>query len=424
MPIPQLKDTLFVDDDGNISWEAYYLNHDPSLYFPGKKLTHEEFNKLVTQSAAQTNYLTTTLKSLLSNKLEGVVSRKVTDLFDLKQSFFKTFDAADWGTKQSDGYYYITITPQEHGYPADAEERVEPNIDTELYLLDPDGSGCFYEVSQIYTLAHNVVVLYTDVPCLGYVTIRSNMRATEYKADKVDATNVVGLHNVAITGNYADLNNTPNLDKIQENTQRINQILDGTQTVQDARNAYYARRATVINDNDTLGIPAQLGRYLLSDLFETIGPIAKQATQAHTLNYYKVFETTVQAKNPSLPDVSAPMSVNLEPNTLYTISVSRRDISNMTPSRAHLDTFLFQTRAELSEGVLHTLPYFHDATHTVQYALQIKPRTSDYSEVFDITLFRVSGNLFEDVREIYLETEEWCSWDITINKIPLVQKEE
>ena len=421
MEIPQLNDTLSLDSEGNINWEDYYLKYNPDLYYPGKKITSEEFNKLIIQSAAQTNYLTKTLKDLFVNKFDGAVSRKVTGLFNLKQSFFKTFTPADWGTQHADGYYYIVIQPQEHGYTAD----VEPSIDTEMYVVDPnDDKGAFYEVSQIYTSSENVVTLYTDVPCLGYVTIRSNMRAAEYNANKVDAANIIGLHPVAITGDYNSLSNRPNYDtSLQALTQKIQDLVDGNTIVPKSETSNRATYATILDDQGV--VDAQLGRYKLKDIFETIGPIAKQATRAHNLNYTKTFTTTIQANNPALPEISTPTSTALKSNTWYAVNVSRRDISGVEPIRAHIGSFFFQTKSEFTEEILHTFPTFYNIISTTNYALKLTPRGSDYTYEFDLCLYRVLNNTaFHNVQDEYDEADEWCTWEITINEIPLVLMEE
>lgn len=298
MNIPQIEDTLAVKDD-KISWEAYFLEYDPSLFVSGKKVTNEEFNKLFIGHTAQINYLTRTLRDLLKNHFKSVVGAQVKAIYNLKESYFKAFTEADWGTKASDDYYYITISADEHKHTASGKGI---NIDTELYLIDTDGK--YYESPFIYTDVYNTVTLYTDTPLAGYAIIRTNSHATEYNANTIDAANVLYLPSVAKTGKFSDLIDIPNFaGDIAKNKARIDAIYDGEALIENVKLAEESDKAVRLTDDNLNNTPAKINNCLLSDLFmdpKASKLIVKEAN--HAVSADKLTTDLVNAKTAESAD--------------------------------------------------------------------------------------------------------------------------
>lgn len=246
LKIPRIPSTLSVDSSGKITWIPAYIDYDSTVFNEGRIVTNTEFNRLFLQSATQTNYLSDSLDNFFKS-FDNTLDVKLKNLYDLTQSYFKPFTEATWGDKQEDGYYYITIPASEHGYSR-AQEGI--NIDIEMYLLNTDGK--YYEVQQLVIAQDNTVTLYNDEPVLGFVVVRTNSRALEYlSTQSVLANNVIGLHPVAVSGDYTTLSNRPDAT-IEKNKQDILELLIGTKSVINAQVSQVSESLESVEDNDRI----------------------------------------------------------------------------------------------------------------------------------------------------------------------------
>lgn len=280
--VERINPQLNVDDTGKISWVPALLDHDASTFYRGKTVTNDEFNTLFLKSVYQGNYLTDVFTKFFDEALDLAIYRSFTTDFNLVPSYVKTISPADWGPLQEDGYYYITIPAEEHGFKIDDSEQATErmNIDTEMYLLED--SGRFYEVAQVDTDIDNTVRIYTDDNTLsGFVVIRTNDKAYALAAATIDATQVQGLAKVATSAKYTDLIDRLTPDgpdtRINNNKKSIDQVLAGELFVGNANfatNAENAQYATNLLRSGTIQ------NQPISAIFEEASSIVKQATTA------------------------------------------------------------------------------------------------------------------------------------------------
>lgn len=274
--IDRIPPKMSVDERGNVTWTPVYRDHNAAAFHRGKTVTNAEFNELFLKGAYQANYLSDTLKKFFNEHLNAAIFRSFTTGFDIVESFVKPFTTADWGAQQEDGYYYINIPAEEHGFIANdtAEVLERMSIATQMFLLGADDK--FYEVSQVEIDTYNNVRLYTDDNTLsGVVIIKMNDKAYTLAGEKIDASFVQGLATVGISGKYADLIDTdipggPNtrLASLEDITQNI---LLGETTVPKAEQANVAER--ILSTSYIQGIK-------VSNIFETGSNFVKNATNA------------------------------------------------------------------------------------------------------------------------------------------------
>lgn len=340
--IDRIPPKMSVDEQGNVIWTPVYRDHNAAVFHRGKTVTNTEFNELFLKGAYQANYLSDTLKKFFNEHLNAAIFRSFTTGFDIVESFVKPFTTADWGAQQEDGYYYIDIPAEEHGFIADdtAEVLERMSIATQMFLLGADDK--FYEVSQVEIDTYNNVRLYTDDNTLsGVVIIKMNDKAYTLAGEKIDASFVQGLATVGISGKYADLVDVdvpggPNtrLASLEDITQNI---LSGESTVPKAQQANVAER--ILSTSYIQGIK-------VSDIFETGSNYAKNATNAVNAENatnatnatdavkaenLRIFKHTNQYHN-YIPTIShtglyACAIRNRGDNTVYTVMLSINDTS-------------------------------------------------------------------------------------------------
>lgn len=232
---------IVIDPAGNASWRPVINDYNPNLFYRGKTVTNTEFNDLFIKQAAQSNYTARTLSDILSKYLNTIIGRKFESDYNLVKSYvLEIASETDWGEQQPDGYYYITIPASAHGFApaADAAEK-GINIDTELYLRDPDTAE-YYEVLQIYTDLDNTVTLYTDDPrTVGVAVIRTNERAYALSGSTLTTSQISDIAAVAKTNDYNSLYNLPDLSGITDNTERLDKLYNGTVAIKNAESATY-----------------------------------------------------------------------------------------------------------------------------------------------------------------------------------------
>lgn len=247
----QLKPNMGVSILGKINWESAYVNYNADAFYRGKKVTSEEFKDLFLAQTYQSNYLASTLDQFFKTDLNTAIERTIQSAFTLRPSYVKSFKKKDW-VQHADGYYYITITPEEHGLKVNAtplDNSVPIVIDTEMYIITDTDQ--FLEVQQVIVKADNTVLLYTDDPdTLGYVVIRDGGRAYAYSSVQIDASNITGLNSVALTGDYNDLNNKPDT-RIKALEENYNKLIDSTKVYPTALYATYADRADEAEQAET-----------------------------------------------------------------------------------------------------------------------------------------------------------------------------
>lgn len=264
--IPRKDPELTVDPVGTIAWEPIISDHDAAQYYRGKTLTNKEFNDLIIKQIYQANYTADTLALFLKKHLDTAIGRKFENNYNLVHSYIHVITEQDWGELQQDGYYYIRIPAEAHGFKPVPEAGAGINIDTELYLCNPD-TGEYHEVSQVTVDIDNTVTLYTDDPRVtGVVIIRTNERSYALSGVHITTAQISDLAEVAKTNSYKSLKDAPNLEQITKNTDSIQAFVSGEQRVKEATYASY--------------VTGFIAGQPLNTIFETGTSIVKQATNA------------------------------------------------------------------------------------------------------------------------------------------------
>lgn len=290
--VERLLPNISVDEAGKISWVPGFTDYNPNLYPRGHQVKSEEFNEAILKSVYQGNYLTDSLNILLNEHLNTAIARTFKNTYNLVPSYIKVFGTEDWGTQQEDGYYYITIPATEHGFLIDEVEATvdRMNIDTEMYLLDSNGH--FYEVRQVTINTENTVQIYTDDNTLiGFIVIRTNDKSYALAETLIDATQILGLAEVATSAKYTDLVDLTNPegtgpdDRINRNTKNINAIIlgkdiaDNEVRVAKATDAITAETAEYAS---SLLASGKIQNINVTDIFEIASSYVKNATSATT----------------------------------------------------------------------------------------------------------------------------------------------
>ena len=246
--IDRLKPHIGVSASGRITWVPGFVDHNANLYARGKQITSEEFNEALLKNIFQGNYLADTLNEFFNEHLGTAIFNTFKSAYNLVPSYTKTFDSTDWGVRQDDGYYYITIPASEHGIAVDPEKPPTDrmNINVEMYLLDAGNN--FYQISQVIIDDENTVTIYTDNnTAAGFIVIRDNDKSYTSPEERIDIAQIIGLPEVARTGEYTDLVGLTNPegtgpdDRINRNTKNISSILSGDTTVPKTKDAEYAQ---------------------------------------------------------------------------------------------------------------------------------------------------------------------------------------
>ena len=308
--VERITPSMSTGASGEINWTPSLLDYDASLFYRGKQVTNEEFNELFLKQLYQGNYIADSLSELFKNHLGNAIYRTFTHTFNLKKSYTKVFTPAEWGTIHEDGYYYITIPAEEHGFlQSDEGSAVDNmNIDTEMYVLDSDGQ--FHEVMQVEVDTNNTVHLYTDDNTLaGFVVVRSNDKSYRLADDvDIDASDVNGLHPVAISGRYQDLEGLNDVDGpitlINKLNSDILDIIEGSTVVPNAEEAVHADTTSALLLEGTIqGIP-------VSNIFETGSNYVKDAT--HAVNADNAVQTATGAWAGFTQDSAGTLKLNEE----------------------------------------------------------------------------------------------------------------
>ena len=281
----RIEPKMSMTETGRIIWEHFLVDHNPELYFRGKKVTDIDFNSLFLKQAYQSNYLTDSLTKFFDEYLGPAIHNRFTSEFNLAPSYVKSFSTETWGELQEDGYYYITIPFEEHGLKpnedvsgSDTIDKI--NVSAEMQVLTD--SGQFTVVPQVEIDLNNTVRIYTDDPnTTGLVIIRLNDKAYTVAAAVVDVSQIQGLSKVAITAQYEDLLGIdgpegPNT-LIKNNADRIQSVISGGIAVHKASfsdNAGYSDYTRgILLDGTIQGIPVR-------NIFEEGSSKVKLATEA------------------------------------------------------------------------------------------------------------------------------------------------
>lgn len=271
--LKRINPKFSVDQMGNIKWISSIMDYDPDLYYRGKKVTADEYNALFIKQATQSNYTADSLQELLNTHLGTAIRRRVAQDFNLVSSFIKIYTSADWGDADEKGYHYISIPVSEHGFqPTDTEDILDRiNIEADMYVLN--NAGAFTLTQQVEIHPDNTVRVYTDDPSIqGFIAIRANDKAYALSEVIMDATQIVGLAPVAISGSFDDLAESEEIrQQIQQNTDNVLDLASGKIKVGFAEQANYANALT---PNSTIQ------NIRVSDIFETGSRYVKNATTA------------------------------------------------------------------------------------------------------------------------------------------------
>lgn len=313
----RIEPRMSVDSSGNITWVSSILNYNADKYYRGKKITDEDFNELFLNQAHQGNYIADTLSVFLKDHLKTAIQRTFTASFNLRTSYVKIFTPTDWGSADADGYYYINVPAEEHGFHALAEGDVleTMNIDTEMYILN--SKGAFVEVMQVEILENNLVRVYTDDNTIaGFLVVRNNDKSYRLTETSIDASRIVGLHPVATAGTYnslvdIDAPDGPNT-RIANNTAAIQELLAGDGIVKKATYAETANTANHLTKEGTIqGIK-------VSNIFEDGSSYAKNATNV---------VSTIAGKN--ITDIFEANGTTVKNATNVTTQINGKAISSI-----------------------------------------------------------------------------------------------
>lgn len=288
--VDRIPPQLSVNKDGSINWTPAYTDHNVAAFFRGKTLSPEEYNAALVKQIVQANYLSDSLSDFFNKQLSTVIYNNFINKFNLERSYIKTFFEEDWGEQQEDGYWYITIPADVHGFKLAAENQdvyERMNIDANMYLLDHNGK--FKEVSQVDVDTQNTVRLFTDDPTLtGFVVVRTNDKAYALAEGYIQAHQLTGLANVATSGKFNDLVDINAADgpntKIRANAIRIQQLIDGKDAEDNPLQVYKAHladKADTANYASRIEPEGYMNDVLISEIFN--GPassIVKQSVKA------------------------------------------------------------------------------------------------------------------------------------------------
>lgn len=291
MYLKRLTPQFSINTAGKVSWKPGLIDYNPNIFYRGKTVTNDEFNNLFMRQGTQSNYTADSLAELINNKLATIIRRQVSNDFNLVTSYIKVFTQETWGTLQADGYYYISIPATEHGFIKDSTSTDSTvDVSIQMCLLDTT-TGLFFDVDQIEVDDENNVKIYTDDNTLtGFVVIGINSKAYAITNTYIDASQITGLADVATTGDYNDLVNTPTAT-IAGHTTELNNIKNGTTVVAHATLADTADLANYLSaDSKIQGIK-------ISDIFETGSSVVKKATEADN---YNTTSGTIKTKFDSL----------------------------------------------------------------------------------------------------------------------------
>lgn len=288
--LERIKPQLSVNKDGSINWTPAYSDHNAAAFFRGKTLSPEEYNAALIKQIYQTNYLTDSISDFFNKQLSTVIYNNFINKFNLERSYIKTFFQEDWGEQHEDGYWYIDIPADVHGFKIASEDQdiyERMNIDANMYLLDHKGK--FKEVSQVDVDTENTVRLFTDDNTLtGFVVVRTNDKAYALAEGYIQANQLTGLAAVATSGKFKDLVDIDDVDgpntKIRANTTRIQQLIDGVDNAGNliqVHKAHLSDRAESSDVTSRINSEGHINDVLVSEVFD--GPassIVKQAVKA------------------------------------------------------------------------------------------------------------------------------------------------
>ena len=148
---------------------------------------------------------------------------------------YKVDLTAKWQLNESSQMYEVSIPASEHGIDKYDE------IGVDMYLLD--GQGKYINVNQFEILENATVRFFHEANGEGYANIYIKREGYIESVDVVDVNNVIGLSKVAVTGDYDDLKNKPNLDIMKDNEEMISKMISGAQPVNQSENSKMAESA-------------------------------------------------------------------------------------------------------------------------------------------------------------------------------------
>ena len=272
--VDRIKPEFSIDSAGNINWLPGLIDHNAAVFHRGKTVTNDEYNTLFLKGVYQGNYTADSLQAFFKDHLSTAIGRKFENMYNLHKSYTQVFSTSDWGEKQADGYYYITIPATVHGIqPLEQNTGVDRiSVDTEMYVLDGEK---LLEVSQVYVEIDNTVTLYTDDPNLtGFVIIRLNDKAFVSPGASISVSQIFDIADVAKTGAYTDLKGLNDVDgpnyRLTELEETLSQITAGELVIPKAEDAAEATNAT--------NVTGSIRNISLDDIFEPGSSTIKNAT--------------------------------------------------------------------------------------------------------------------------------------------------
>lgn len=317
--VDRIKPEFSIDSAGNINWLPGLIDHNAAVFHRGKTVTNDEYNTLFLKGVYQGNYTADSLKAFFKEHLSTAIGRKFENMYNLHKSYTQVFSTSDWGEKQEDGYYYITIPATVHGIqPLEQNTGVDRiSVDTEMYVLDGEK---LLEISQVYVEIDNTVTLYTDDPSLtGFVIIRLNDKAFVSPGASISVSQIFDIADIAKTGAYADLKGLNDVDgpnyRLTELEKTLSQITAGELVIPKANNAIEATNAT--------NVTGSLRNISLDDIFEPGSSIVKNATNAanaanatNAANAVDAANVTGSIRNISLDSIFEPGSSKVKSATV------------------------------------------------------------------------------------------------------------
>ena len=406
--VDRIKPEFSIDPAGNINWLPGLIDHNAAVFHRGKTVTNEEYNTLFLKGVYQGNYTADSLKAFFKDHLNIAISRKFENMYNLQKSYTQVFSASDWGEKQEDGYYYITIPATVHGIqPLEQNTGVNRiSVDTEMYVLDGEK---LLEVSQVYVEIDNTVTLYTDDSSLtGFVIIRLNDKAFVSPGASISVSQIFDIADVAKTGAYVDLKGLNDIDgpnyRLTELEKTLSQITAGELTVPKANNATEATNAT--------NITGSIRNISLNDIFESGSSVVKNATNI-----------TGSIRNIPLDDIFEPGS-NVVKNTTnatnadnVTGSIRNIALDNIFEENSNVVKYA----SNLVPDIIYDTPIVADSTRQtflntiaindgdiIEFEAQVEIETGAMYYTFVKARFNTQGHINATLYQYCLTDEQYC----------------
>ena len=159
----------------------------------------------------------------------GVGINDYIDTTDIKEPYKVKFNENNWVYNNELLLFECKVSVDEH------EIENYEDIGVDMFLIDENGN--YIQVNQFVVSLNGDVRFYHESSSAGYANIYVKREGLISSGKIVDVNNITGLAKVALTNNFEDLDNVPDLNLAKRNEITIAEILDGTKIVEKAKSA-------------------------------------------------------------------------------------------------------------------------------------------------------------------------------------------